>query len=310
MIRIGSVTTTGYLLVVAATVIWSGNFVVARALTDTVPPVTLAFLRWLIAVLVLLPFAIRIGARNGRMVLNHLGYLCLMGFLGVTMFNTLVYIAAYSSEAFNLSVISVSSPAFVLIFARIFLGERFTLRRIVGLVMATFGVLLLLTRGQLGRLMGLTFAVGDIWMLLAAAIFAAYSILLRYKPPEMGPVAFISFTFIPGLIFLLPWLAWEHAGNVSITFSWTALGSILYLAIGPSLLSFLCWNRAVELVGPAKAAFVYYSLPLFSGSEAVILLGEPIGTVHVLSGALILCGIIVATWQHQPNKPILDPSTS
>lgn len=297
-----SESTTGYLLVVAATVIWSGNFVVARALTNTVPPVTLAFLRWLVAVLVLLPFAIGIGAREGRTVLKHLGYLSLVGFLGVTMFNTLVYIAAYSSEAFNLSVISVSSPAFVLIFARIFLGERFTLRRIVGLVMATLGVLLLLTRGQLGRLMGLTFAIGDLWMLLAAAIFAAYSILLRFKPPELGPVAFVSFTFIPGLLFLLPWWTWELSGHASVNFSWTALGSVVYLGVGASLLSFLCWNRAVELIGPAKAAFVYYSLPLFSGTEAVFLLGEPIGMVHVVSGAMILCGIIVATWQHQPNK--------
>ncbi|MEJ2718775.1 MAG: DMT family transporter, partial [Deltaproteobacteria bacterium] len=142
-----SVSLTGYLLVVAATVIWSGNFVVARALTDSVPPVTLAFLRWLIAVLVLLPFAVRIAARDGRLVLRHIGYLSVVGFLGVTMFNTLVYIAAYTTAAFNLSVISVCAPAFVVLFARIFLGEEFTLRRIAGLVLATLGVLLLLTRG-------------------------------------------------------------------------------------------------------------------------------------------------------------------
>ncbi|MEJ2717981.1 MAG: DMT family transporter, partial [Deltaproteobacteria bacterium] len=145
------------------------------------------------------------------------------------------------------------------------------------------------------RLTGLTFAIGDLWMLLAAAIFAAYSILLRFKPAGIGPVAFVSFTFIPGLLFLLPWLTVELWSTPSVNFSWTAFGSIVYLGVGASLLAFLCWNRAVELIGPAKAAFVYYSLPLFSGTEAVLLLGEPIRALHVLSGILILCGIIIAT---------------
>jgi drug/metabolite transporter (DMT)-like permease len=290
-------TLIGYLLVLAATFIWSGNFIVARGLSNSIPPVTLAFLRWATAVIVLLPFAIRPLCRDIRVVRKHLGYLSLTAFLGVTVFNTLIYIAAHTSKALNLSLIAICSPVFMILFARLFLRDPFTRRRLIGLVTATFGVVLLITNGQLQRLTGLTLSQGDVWMLVASLIFAAYSILVRIKPAELTPVVFVGSTFILGLLFLAPWLIWELTEVKSIDFSPTALGSIVYLGVGPSLIAFLCWNRAITIIGPVRAAFVYYSLPLFSGIEALLLLDEPIQGVHVLSAILILAGVIVATRQ-------------
>ncbi len=288
-------TLIGYLLVLGATVIWSGNFIVARGLSDSIPPVTLAFLRWATAVIVLLPFGIRPLWRDIQVVRKHLGYLSLTAFLGVTVFNTLIYIAAHTSKALNLSLIAICSPVFIIVFARLFLRDPFTRRRLIGLVTASLGVLLLITNGQIQRLTGLTFSQGDVWMLLAAAIFAAYNILVRIKPAELTPVVFVGATFILGLLFLTPWFIWELTEVRVINFSPAALGSIVYLGVGPSLLAFLCWNRAITIIGPVKAAFVYYSLPLFSGIEALLLLDEPIHGVHVLSAILILAGVIVAT---------------
>jgi drug/metabolite transporter (DMT)-like permease len=233
--------------------------------------------------------------RDLQVIREHIGYLSLAAFLVVTLFNTLIYIAAHTSNAMNLSLIAVSSPIFIVVFARLFLRDLLTSRKVVGLIAATAGVLLLVTRGDLAKLMGLTFSVGDVWMVLAAAIFGAYSVLARVKPVALSQVAFLTSTFVLGLVFMVPWLAWELTGVQSVTFSSTAIAAIVYLGIGPSLIAFLCWNEAIALIGPVRSAFVYYSLPVFSGAEALVFLGEPIQIVHVISGVLILLGVIVAT---------------
>ncbi len=286
---------SGYVYVLIATVIWSGNFIVARVLLDAVPPVTLAMLRWTVAVLALAPVGVPALWRDRQIVLKHLWLLTGAGFLGVTMFNTLVYIAAYTSEALNMSLMAITSPLFVVVLARLFLGEPLTLQRVFGVITASAGVILLVTGGNLKLLLTLTLTEGDLWMLLAAVLFAGYTILVRKKPPEMSLTVFISATFGLGLAMLLPWWLWELAGPVSIRLTSTAIISVIYLGLGPALAAFLCWNRAVTIIGPGRAAMVYYSLPIFSGLEALIILGEPVTAAHGLSGALILAGILIAT---------------
>jgi len=286
----------GYLFVLAALVIWSGNFIVARVLANSVQPVTLVILRSIIAVAILAPFTAQALYRERKAIRSHLGYLAVTAFLGITISNTLLYVAALTSTALNLSLIAICSPIFTLAFARLFLRDTLTLRRMAGLICATSGVVLLITGGQLSRLVHLTFSQGDLWMLGQAASFALYSILVRKKPAEIGPLTFLfSLFFLGGLVFLLPFLPWELSHIRQIQFSHTIVAAIVYLGIGPSVLAFLCWNESVAIVGPTRAALVYYSLPLFSGLEAFLLLGEPIHGIHVLSGLLILSGVIVAT---------------
>ena len=286
----------GYVSVLGATIIWSVNFIVARALADSVPPVSLAFLRWLVAVVVILPFAVTSLRTHRKSITENLGYLALTALLGVTLFNTLVYMAGHSSAALNMSLIATTSPVFVVILERIFFKETITPRRITGLVAATIGVALLVTHGELSLFLTMTFTKGDLWMLLAAAIFAGYSILVKRKPGDLNERAFLASIFTLGLLFLLPWLAWERCvPQMEPRFSMTALWSILYLGVGPSLLAFILWNRAIYVIGPVRSSFVYYSLPVFSGLEASVILREPIDWIHLVSGLLILSGIIVAT---------------
>lgn len=230
-----------------------------------------------------------------RAIRKHLGYLALTAFLGLTICNTFVYIAAATSSALNMTLIAICSPIFTLMFARLFLRDTLTFQRTIGLVSATAGVIFLVTNGQLSRLTHLTFTEGDLWMLGQAASFALYSILVRKKPTELGPLTFLFSLFVLGILFLLPWFAWEFSEIKAIEFSPPIVGAILYLGIGPSLLAYLCWNESVAIIGPTRAAFVYYCLPLFSGAEAILLLGETVTAIHVLSGTMILAGVIFAT---------------
>ena len=288
---------TGYLCAMAAIIFWSYNFIIARELNDTVAPVSLAFGRWLVAVLVLFPFAIKSLLSEWILVKENLAYLSITAFTGVTLFNTLLYLGGQTTGALNLALISITSPIFIVIFARIFYGELLTFYKVAGIFLVATGVIALITRGQLSSLLNLTFSIGDMWMLMGAIIFAIYSILILKKPPQLGILAFQLSTFILGLIFLLPFLAWEYAVVGPSAYEANAIYSILYLGVFASLFSFVLWNQSILLIGVSKTGMVYYTLPIFSGVMAWYFLGEDIGLLHLGSGVLIVSGIFMANHQ-------------
>lgn len=286
---------SGVLFALCATIIWSGNFIVARGLNELIQPATLAFMRWTAACLALLPFAGYSVWQQRTIIREHLGYLVLTAFLGVTMFNTLVYLSAHTTTALNLSLISTSIPIFIIVFSRIFLGEAITIDRAFGLLLTVTGVLLLITKAELSLLLSLNFAVGDLWMLLAATCFGGYSMLIRKKPLELSKGLFLMSTFLLGLLMLLPWVGLELLQTGLPKLRQEILGSVVYLGVGASLCAFFLWTKAIETVGPFAAGLVYYTLPLFSGLGAFLILGEPVSWMHAASGILIFTGILTAT---------------
>ena len=292
----------GYLCATGATVFWSGNFIVARELNDSVAPVALAFWRWLVAVLALLPFAIRPLIKQWPVVKNNLGYLAITAFLGVTVFNTLLYFGGQTTTALNLSLISITTPIFIIIFARLFYAEALTIKRVLGILLVATGVVVLITRGRLSSLVNLSFTIGDVWMLLAAMLFALYSILLIKKPENLGVRAFQLSTFILGFVLLLPFYAWEYTVVGPAVMDTAAVASIIYLGIFASLVSYMLWNQSVLLIGASRAGMVYYTIPIFSGVLAWYFLGEQIGLLHVASGLLIVAGILTANYEKKESE--------
>jgi len=288
---------SGYIPALAATAIWSGNFIVARGLSGSIPPVSLAFWRWTVAALVFLPFALRSFISDLPAIRKNLPYLGITSFLGVTLFNTLIYFAGRTSTAINLSVISITFPLFIVVLARFVMKEKITLHKGIGILLVVSGVLLLITKGDLTRLLNLSFAVGDFWMLLAAITFAVYSILLKHKPRDIGVWSFQFSTFITGLLFLTPVFLWEQAITPPVEFNPAILFSILYIGIFASLCAFVLWNKAVISIGPAKAGMVYYTLPIFSAASAYFILGETLRWYHPVSFLIIVPGILIANYK-------------
>lgn len=285
----------GIICALLATMIWADNFVVARGLSDQFPPVQLAWFRWLVATVILLPFGFRDILRERKRISLNIRYLSLTALLGVTIFNTLIYISGRYTTALNLALIATTAPIFILILSRLFFNEAITLHRIAGILIAVFGVVSLVTKGDYNRLAGLDFNIGDTGMLVASGLFAAYSILVRKKPGEMGQTVFLTSIFTLGLLFLSPWALWENLRGGPLSFSPETIGAILYIGIGASFVAYILWNHAILIIGPTRAGFIYYSVPLFSGIEAFLILGEPITTVHLYSGACIIGGIVLAT---------------
>ena len=157
-----------------------------------------------------------------------------------------------------------------------------------------FGVILLVSKGNINSLLSMSFAIGDVWMLLASLIFAIYSLLVKARPLEIKPQSFLGSTFLIGLIFLSPFYLFSLNGSDSGLYDQVTIYSILYIGIFASVVAYFLWNRSVDLLGPSKASMIYYTIPIFSGILAYIFLNEKIMPVHLISGLLILSGIFIA----------------
>lgn len=283
----------GYFLALVATVIWAGNFIVARSFNQDILPVGLAFWRWTIAVVTLTPFAVRVTVEDWKLVQKHLPYLAVSALSGVTVFNTLIYIAGHTTQAMNLALIATSSPIFIVLMSRLFYGELISLRRATGITIVVFGVVLLLAGGSLQKLLSISFAIGDLYMLLAAIIFAGYTMLVKRKPPNLRMATFALCTFSLGLLFLTPFYAVECWIYHPVVFNPSVMLALLYVGILSSVVAFLAWNKAIILIGPSRVALMYYLVPVFSGIAAWLFLGEAITLVHIFSMLLIVFGIII-----------------
>ncbi len=288
---------SGYFFAIGATAIWSGNFIIARGLSDGIPPISLAFWRWVVAVIVFLPFALRPLIVEWGILKKNILYLSITALLGITIFNTLIYFAGHTTTAINLSLISITFPVFIVILSRIFFREPITLNKGIGIILVATGVVLLITKGNISRLLNISFAIGDVWMLAAALIFAIYSILLKHKPKMLSIWAFQLSTFILGLFFLFPFFIWEYVTTPPGEFDTKIVSSILYVGIFASLSAFVLWNKAIMAVGPSKAGMIYYTLPLFSGLLAYIFLKENISIIRFYSVLLIISGILTANYE-------------
>ena len=286
---------SGIFFAIGATVIWSGNFIIARGVHDAIPPVTLSFLRWLTAFAFIAPFSFNSFRNDYAIIKQNYKYVLLTSFLGITVFNTLIYIAGHSTEAINLSLIAITTPVFIIIFSRIFFKEKIHFLNICGIILTLSGVIMLICRGSLDTLLNISFSAGDFWMLSAAVTFSLYSLLIRKKPEGIGTMSFLFATFGAGLIMLIPFVLYEYADNNTAVFSMKVIVSVLYAGIFASIGGFLLWNKAIAHIGASKSGIIYYSLPLFSTLWAILILGEKVQFVHFVSMILIVSGIFIAT---------------
>lgn len=284
----------GIVLAVAATIIWSGNFIVARAVIKDIPPITLAFYRWLTAVVLLLPVAWKHLPHAWKIVKQNKAYFFWTALTGVSLFNTFVYIAGHTSTAINLALIgTTSSPIISVILAHYFLKEHIQWRRVVGILLCISGILFLLSKGSFQNLFHLQFNKGDAWVLLGALSFAIYNILARKKPVEISAIGFLFFVFAIGTVLLVPAFIVESNYSQPVVWTWGTASVILYLGVGTSVISFLFWNRSIKEMGAGRTALFGNLIPIFSSIEAVILLGEKINYIHIISFALITTGLLI-----------------
>ena len=288
-------TYTGIALALITVIIWSGNFIIARGLYKQIPPVSLAFYRWALASIIIFFLGYKKFIAERAFVLKNRQYLFWVALMGITLFNTFIYVAGHTTTAINLALIgTTASPIFAIIISAIFLKEPITPLRFTGLLFCITGVVVLLSKGSINTLLAFRFTAGDVWTLLSALVFAIYTVLVKRKPATISPITFLFVVFIGGTLLLLPFFITERIIMPPIQWDWHLSGSILYLGIGASVISFFFWNSAIARIGPVRTALFGNLIPVFSTLEAVWLLGETISVVHLISGALVITGLVLA----------------
>lgn len=280
---------------ILATLIWSGNFIIARGVYKDIPPISLAFYRWLTASVIILPFAIKKFIAEWKFVKQSWHYLFWVSLTGVAMFNTFVYIGGHYTSAINLALIgTTSSPVFAVILARIFLKEKIDALKIAGIILCISGILFLLSKGDFRNLMSFRFTAGDGWVLLAALTFAVYNTLVRKKPATISPINFLFVAFSFGTLLLLPFYCWEVSHTAAVEWNSNLFFVIIYLGLGASVICFPIWNIAINKLGTGRTALFGNLIPIFSSIEAVIILHEPFTWIHIVSMTLVFAGILLA----------------
>jgi drug/metabolite transporter (DMT)-like permease len=282
-----------YALLTLTSLIWAGNAVAGKWAVGQVSPLALTSLRWLVACAALTPIAGRQVAREWRLLLPSWRRILLMGSCGYTAFNALFYVAGTYTTAANLALIQGAIPVIVLVISFFAYRTPVGLMQALGVLITLFGVAVAATHGDMQVLRTFAFNKGDVFMLIASLLYAGYTVALRSRPAVSGVTFFAA---MAGVAFLtsLPLLAIEWASGRLIWPNGQGWAIVIFVGLGPSLVSQLFFMRGVELIGPNRAGIFVNLLPVFGALLAVALVGEPFRPDNAAALLLVLSGIFVA----------------
>ncbi|GIG68886.1 DMT family transporter [Phytomonospora endophytica] len=281
------------LLLCLAAAGWSGNFVVGRLIQGSVPPVNLAFFRWLTATLVLLPFGLPRLRRDLPALAERKWTVLLLALTGVAAYNTFVYQGLRTSTAISALLMQSVMPLLILVFVFALYRERPRAAQLLGLALSLAGVWVVVTEGRPLNAGAFDLNVGHAWILLAVVGYALYTALLRRRP-RVHPLSLLTVTFGLGALMLAPFAFAETASGRSLPLTAGSIAAVAYVALIPSLLCYFCYNRGAELLGAARAGQFLHLMPVFGAVLAFFFLGERIRGFHLAGAALIGAGLAAA----------------
>lgn len=276
--------------------LWAGNFIIGRAVRNDISPVTLTFARWLIALIVILPFAFPHMRRDFNRYLAHAGRIVAVSISGVVAFSLLVYFGLHDTSGTNALLLNSCIPVLIVLFGAIFFGNRISGKQVLGLFVSCVGVLAIIFRGDLGALAQQSFNDGDLMLLAAMASFAFYTLWLRKIPADIDRMGLLGVQIIVTLVVVFPmWLIEQRGGEPSANWNWTTAAAVLFLGVFPSFVSYLFYNKCIEAVGAARAGLSIHFIPVFGVGLSLMFLGETLHLFHVAGIVTILVGVTLAS---------------
>lgn len=285
----------------ATVLIWSGNMTINQLTVGTIAPSSIAFLRWLLALLVLTPFVLPAAWRYRADIRREWPKLAVLGMLGMGLWQGLAYVAAETTSATNMGILAAMVPLLTVLLSALILREPPTIGGIAGGVLAFFGVTVLLGQGNPLSLMRLEVSPGDALMVLAATCYALYGVMLKRWQMGLPPWVMLYAQVCFAVLFLLPPYLIGPMTPVDSHNVWL----ILYAGIPASIITTFLWMRAVRQIGASQASIFINLMPLFSAVIAMVFLAERLAVFHVIGGLLILAGVIMAQRLTQPLKQVL-----
>ncbi len=282
-----------YLLLSLASLFWAINVVLGRYIAGTIPPATLAQVRWGGAGVILAVIAWPHLKRDWPAIRRNPGVLLLLGLCGITLYNTMAYYGLQYTQAINALLMQSSGPLLVGLWSLILFRDRLTPAQLVGILISLAGVVVIITRGHPETLLALSLNRGDVWLVAAMAVYAVYTVMLR-KRPAIHFLSFLAFTICSGAVMLVPIFLIEFAAGYRMDPTPAAFAVLGYVVVFPSIVAYFCFNRGVELIGANRAGQFFHLIPVFGSAIAIVFLGERPEWFHGLGYAVIIIGIVVA----------------
>lgn len=286
---------SGYLLALTAIFFWSVNIIIASYFAASLAPFEIAFGRWFIACLILVPMAWKDLKRNWKLLWEKWPLVLTLALTGIVFDNTLIYYAGQTASAIDMGLLDVTGPIFLVVLSRIFLKTPISGQQILGLAIAVFGVIVIILQGDLTQLSKFKLVSGDFIMLLNTFMFAVYSLLQSKRPPQVTQGALLASTAVVGVIIIFPFMLMTVSAAKLLSLQPIDYGVFIYLGVCNSVISYLAWNTALAKIGNVKTSIIYYLLPLFSGIEAYLFLHEKLYWSQFVGGVLVIGGIALVS---------------
>lgn len=281
-----------FLVAIIPAMAGAGNFVVAKYVANDIPSFALNFWRWLTALIIFAPFSLRSAVREYKVIKSNFLVLSVISLLGVTIFNSVVYTASHYTTSINLGILVNIFPVIVMIIGHFFLKERANFIQVLSTILCLIGTFIIISRGDLYSLFELFSQSGDYLALIAALIWALYSISIRFKPKDLSFRSFIFSNILIGLFYLSPFFVWEQfTYPQDIIYTKDIIFAILYVGIFVSVIGLICYNFSILKLGANLTSVIFYLSPIFNVFLSKFFLGEEFTNYHLWGIILILMGI-------------------
>ena len=291
---------SAWVLLILANLFWAGNIVLGRGLAGQVPPIALAYWRWTGAFLIAFGFAWPHLKQDGGILLRHWRMMLLLSATGIASYNTMAYIGLTGTTALNVLLLQSAGPLIIILWAFALFGDRPSAWQSAGVLLSLAGVAAIAAHGSLEALLDLSLNRGDVWILAAMVIYGIYATMFRRRPPA-HPMSFLVATMGIGSMMILPFYVWETVQGGRITGGLPSWFALAYIAVFPSFIAYLFFNRGIELIGAARAGQSWHLMPVFGSILAVLFLGETFYAYHAIGIAMIAGGIVLASIRSAPR---------
>jgi len=287
---------TAYIFLILATLFWSGNFIVGKAASlYEIPPFALNFYRWSFAWLLLAPFTLKEIIQKKSYILKNIKLILILGITSITVFNSIVYYSLNFTQVISGVLMISTIPVMIIFFSWVFKIEKTNTYQILGVIFSLLGVVVIVAKADLDKLVNLNFNKGDLWMVLAMFSWAMYSALLRKKKFELTQTSLLEVIISAGLILLLPAYLIEMALGFKMNINLPFILTLSYVVLFPGLASFICWIKGITIIGPNRSGIFLHLMPIFSTALAIIIFKEKFMTFHLLGAILIIAGIFLSS---------------
>ena len=299
-----SITISAYIFLIFATALWRGNIVAAKIASNiTLEPIKLSFFRNLVVIFLLLPFVFQKISIIYSIFKKYWKIIIVFSILSVSIFNTFMNIALTTSSVISTSLMPAFAPSMIIVLSFFIFNSKISSLQFIGVIISFIGFINIIIRGDILNLSSLNFVVGDIWMLGCVSCWALYSSLIRKMPKEIDNISFLFLIFFIGNIFVIPFYIFESSINQSFTineqYGWLL---VLYCGIGPALISYLLWIKAIKIMGANNSGLFLNLIPIFSSLISIIFLKEKLELFHIVGALLIFTGIYLVIRKRDKNE--------